>query len=136
MPSFSKVSKAKLATCHPELQLLFNEVIKTHDCTITQGFRGKFDQDLAFEHGFSKLRWPKSKHNRTPAMAADVIPWPVDYNDRPRFIEFAKFVLVTAKQLKGNGKMKFDVIWGGDFNNNGNLSDDTFCDYPHYQLGK
>ena len=54
MPSYSSRSKAILSTCHPELQILFKEVIKEYDCSVICGFRGEADQDKAFDDGKSK----------------------------------------------------------------------------------
>ena len=47
MPEFSQKSLNKLNQCHPDLQRLFLEVIKEHDCTIIEGYRTKEDQDIA-----------------------------------------------------------------------------------------
>jgi peptidoglycan L-alanyl-D-glutamate endopeptidase CwlK len=49
MPQFGKDSLTKLSTCHPDLQKLFNEVIKHYDCTILEGHRSDEDQ-LMFSH--------------------------------------------------------------------------------------
>ena len=51
MPKFSKSSLEKLATCHIDLQTLFNEVIKTFDCIVTEGYRNQEDQEKAFASG-------------------------------------------------------------------------------------
>ena len=45
MPKFSQDSFSKLSTCHPDLQVLFYEVIKYYDCTILEGYRNQVDQD-------------------------------------------------------------------------------------------
>ena len=39
MPKFSDKSAARLATCHPDIQAVLNEVIKYRDCTILEGVR-------------------------------------------------------------------------------------------------
>src|SRR5687768_11435850 len=78
MPKFSQASIDKLATCHPDLRVLFNEVIKHFDCTISDGHRGEAAQNKAFDEGKSKLRWPNGNHNKLPSMAVDVYPYPVN----------------------------------------------------------
>ena len=128
MNEFSKLSKSRLESCHPFLQDLFNEVIKYYDCTIVCGFRSQEAQEEAFRSGFSKARFPSSKHNQIPSLAVDVVPYPVDWNDSARFYHFAGFVLAIA-QLRG-----IPVRWGGDFNKNGNFKDDKFIDMPHWEL--
>ncbi len=48
MPQFGRRSKEQLSSCHPDLQKLFNEVIKHYDCTILEGHRSNEDQLKAF----------------------------------------------------------------------------------------
>jgi peptidoglycan L-alanyl-D-glutamate endopeptidase CwlK len=134
MPSFSKSSKNKLATCHPDLITLFNEVIKYFDCKVICGRRGKTAQNNAFINGFSKVRYPNSKHNPDPSMAADVIPYPIDWTDLNRMKFFAGFVLGIAQKLLDEGKMSHKVISGLDWDADTELKDTTFVDHPHFQL--
>jgi len=65
MPQFGKDSLARLSTCHPDLQKLFNEVIKHYDCTILEGHRSDEDQLKAFNAGKSKIK-SGGKHNHAP----------------------------------------------------------------------
>lgn len=128
MPAFSIVSKAKLATCHVDLQDLFTEVIKHFDCTILWGHRGQEAQNAAFHGGYSKKRWPQSKHNERISMAVDVAPYPVDWNDVDRFRYFAGVVKGIAIM------MGFEIIWGGDWDRDTQLQDQTFNDLAHFEL--
>lgn len=127
MPSFSKISKERLETCHPDLQKLMNEVIKHYDCTILCGHRGEKEQNTAYTNGFSKLKFPKSKHNKLPSLAVDVLPSPINWNDKSRHLHFAGFVQATANQLG------IKVTWGGNFDGDKSL-DNGFIDRPHWQL--
>lgn len=128
MPAFGKTSVERLATCDPRLQELFKEVIKYFDCTIACGTRSKEDQDKAVAEGKSKTPYPKSKHNSNPSKAVDVYPYPVDFNDVNRMRFFAGFVLGIAAQ-KG-----IKVRWGGDWNRDTQLKDNSFNDLPHFEL--
>jgi len=121
MPQFSPLSNYRLATCHPDLIRLFNEVIKNVDCSIICGHRNQEDQDKAFADGFSKLKYPHGKHNAIPSNAVDVCPDPIDWKDVDRFKAFSDNVKAKAKELN------IAIIWGGDW-------DDSFKDYPHYEL--
>lgn len=122
MPNFSEESKAKLATCHPYLRKLFEEVIKTQDCTIICGERNKADQDKAVAEGNSQTPYPTSKHNSSPSMAVDVAPYPIDWKDIGRFQHFAGYVQAVAD------RMNISVTWGGSWV--------PFKDYPHWQLNQ
>lgn len=128
MPSFSERSTRELETCHPDLQILFQTVIRTYDCTIIKGHREQTEQDEAFRSGRSKLRFPLSKHNKMPSLAVDVSPYPIDWHDTKRFYHFAGYVLGTAESLG------IKIRWGGDWNCNNDLSDQTFFDLPHFEL--
>ena len=51
MPKFGSKSKANLATCHEDLQKVFNEVIKYVDCSALEGHRPEWRQNDLFEKG-------------------------------------------------------------------------------------
>lgn len=120
MPTFGRRSKKELATAHPDLQRLFNEVIKEFDCAVICGHRGRADQEKAFAEGKSKVQWPNSKHNATPARAVDVMPFPVNWDDIEGIKSFAVIVKSTAARLN------IRVRWGGDFRGN--------WDKPHWEM--
>lgn len=128
MPKFSKASLDQLATCHPSLQLLFNEVIKDIDCKVLEGHRGKEAQNKAYAEKRSKLKWPNGKHNKFPSLAVDVVPWPLDWNDRESFKQLSEVVFKKAAVLK------LKIRWGGDFNMDGDKTTKDSWDMPHYEL--
>lgn len=128
MPAFSTRSKSALLTCDNRLQRVFNEVIKHYDCIVLEGHRGKDAQNEAYRKGTSQLKWPNGNHNKLPSRAVDVAPFPIDWNNRERFVHFAGFVKGIAAQ------MGILLTWGGDWNDNWNLKDQTFFDLPHFEL--
>lgn len=132
MPVFSKTSKDRLETCHRDLQMLFNTVILKRDCSILCGFRGEREQQAAFRGGMSKVQWPNSKHNRQPAMAVDVAPYPADWQNRERFVYFAGYVMGVAELLHYEGLMHHRLTWGGDFDGDHNPADGW--DLVHFEL--
>lgn len=134
MPQFGKTSKARLATCHEDLQTIFNEVIKYFDCHVVCGHRTKEDQEEAYQKGFSKVHFPHSKHNSSPSMAVDVVPYPIDWKDLNRMKYFAGYVKGIARRLKDEGLIDHEVISGLDWDNDTELKDTTFKDHPHYEL--
>jgi peptidoglycan LD-endopeptidase CwlK len=134
MPKFSNISRQRLDTCHPDLQVLFNEVIEHFDCSIVCGHRDEQAQNIAYEEGFSKLDFPESKHNKLPSLAVDAIPYPVDWKDVERMRHFAGWVLGIAALLYDMGVMGHRVRWGGDWNMNTQVNDQRFDDLPHFEL--
>ena len=128
MAVFSKSSFDKLQTCHPDLQRLFQEVIKHYDCVVTEGYRGEEAQNAAFASGHSKLKYPNGKHNQKPSIAVDVVPYPVDYSDTNKIYHFAGFVIATAYQLKIN------IRWGGSWDGSMDLKANKFNDLVHFEL--
>jgi peptidoglycan L-alanyl-D-glutamate endopeptidase CwlK len=92
-------SLKNLEQCHPDLQKIAHEAIKEFDFVVICGFRGEAEQNRAYREGKSKLRWPKSKHNKTPAMAFDACPMPINWEARARFYEMRKVFQKTADRL-------------------------------------
>ena len=78
MPRFGTKSKMQLHTCDERLVDLFREVVKHFDCTVIEGHRGKEKQNEAYNKGNSKIKFPNGKHNKSPSVAVDVAPYPID----------------------------------------------------------
>lgn len=134
MPSYSESSKSALETCHPDLQKVFERVIRDFDHTIIEGHRGEEKQNRLYDEGKSKLRYPESRHNENPSMAVDAVPYPVDWDDRERMTLFAGYVLGVAEKLKQEGQISYDIRWGGDWDQDTEVSDNGFDDLPHFEL--
>ena len=139
MNIFSSKSKTNLDSCHWDIKVLFNEVIKTYDCSILEGHRSQARQQDLFEAGYSKLQ--VSKHNKSPSNAVDVSPYPIPKNwgidddkERAKFYHFGGFVLGVAEVLKKQGKINREITWGGDWNGNRDFNDQDFNDLIHFEL--
>lgn len=128
MPKFSERSLNHLETAHEDLQELFKEVVRHYDCTVLCGHRDKKSQDQAVKDKLSKTPYPKSKHNSLPSMAVDVVPYPIDWNNREAFYNFGGFVKGVASQLG------IPIRWGGDWDSDNDLHDQSFMDLPHFEL--
>lgn len=130
MPSFGKRSRDNLDTCHPDLQRVFNEVIKHFDCSVLCGHRGHAEQDAlrSMTPPRTQVAWPNSKHNTNPSIAIDAVPYPIDWQDRERLTFFAGMVLGVAIG------MGITLRWGGDWDQDTELDDNKFDDLPHFEL--
>lgn len=128
MPAFSARSRAQLETCDQRIQDIFNRVIDTVDCTIIEGHRDEERQNEMFRTGKSQLRWPASKHNSSPSLAVDVAAYPIDWKDRERATLFAGYVLGIAEN------MGVRLRWGGDWNRDWQVTDNSFDDLWHFEI--
>ena len=128
MPYFGKRSRDNLSTCDKRLQEVLNEVIKHVDCSVIEGHRSEERQNKLYDEGKTKVRYPNGRHNANPSRAVDVVPYPIDWNDRERFHLFAGFVLGIAQS------MGIKLRWGGDWNMNFEVDDNNFDDFPHFEL--
>ena len=128
MPKFGKKSRERLKTCDEKLQKVFNEVIKHVDCSVLEGHRSKDRQNKLFEEGKTKVKYPNGRHNRQPSSAVDVTPYPVDWKDRERQTLFAGFVIGVASQ------MGIKLRWGGDWDQDFQVVDNRFDDFPHFEI--
>lgn len=120
MPSFSKRSKERLKTCDIRLQLIMNKAIELYDFTVLEGYRDGITQNRYFKKGVSKLKFPKSRHNKKPSQAVDACPYPISWDKTERFYELAGVIKTIAADYK------IPIIWGGDWK--------IFKDLAHYQL--
>jgi hypothetical protein len=154
MPNFSQRSKDRLKTCDNKIQLICNEAIKYTDFTIVTGHRTKEEQNDLYEKGFSKLKWPKGKHNSSPSQAVDVAPYIKPFGaifggpeqvkrivqqtgkskaEVNSFIEkaYARLVGILEGIAMSNGiNIRVGLDWDNDFN----TLDQTFHDLGHIEL--
>jgi len=128
MNSYSKRSLDKLLTCHLDLLVVFQQVLKDFDHSILCGHRNEEDQNDAFAQGSSQLKWPNGKHNELPSLAVDAIPYPIDWTDRERMTYFAGQVIATGRA------MGIEIRWGGNWAMDTHLSNNKFDDLVHFEL--
>lgn len=128
MPTFSSRSKRARAELHPKLQQIVDAAIKEIDFVILDAQRGRAEQEKAFKGGFSKARFGQSAHNFKPAIALDVVPYPIDFNNVAGFKAIAKTFTAKAKELN------IPLRWGGDWDMDGDWKDERFLDWGHFEL--
>lgn len=141
MYKFSKTSKARLETCHHDLQLIMNETIKITniDFGISEGHRSIEKQQQYFLEGKSKIDGinTKGKHNYSPSMAVDIYPY---FNNQARWDKehltyLAGLIHGVAEMLWQQNKINHTIRWGGNWDMDGViLLDQSFDDRPHFEL--
>lgn len=139
MNSWSAKSRANLATCHQDLQVLANSVLGVHDCTLVYGKRDEPTQNRLFAEKKTKKQYPDSTHNTEPlSMAMDLAPyvqgvsmWDMEYS-----LYFAGLVLGMADALYQQGLMTHRIRWGGNWSTkrDRNWKLNSFYDGLHFEL--
>ena len=135
---FGKSSSEKLATCDIRLQRIMQRALSfgIMDFSIIEGYRSIEEQQDKFKQGLSEIDGisKKGKHNYSPSLAVDIMPYPTGINgvdvwkDKQRFCVLAGIVLSSAK-LEG-----VKIRWGGDWDGDGNNADSNFSDLPHFEI--
>lgn len=132
-----KTSRTRLNTCDEDIQRVVQAVAEYYPLTVIVGYRGKEDQTKAFVERKSKLQWPHSKHNTTPSKAVDIAPlkWDakkqttyIDWKDTAGFANLAGYILNEARH------QGVRLRWGGDWDQDMDLTDETFQDLVHFEL--
>jgi len=96
---------------------------------VLEGKRSEAQQKINVAKGVSKTLNSKHVYPLSElSQAADVAPYPVDWKDTIRFYAFAGFVLGVASQLG------VKLRWGGDWDSDRNVAEETFRDLPHFEL--
>jgi peptidoglycan L-alanyl-D-glutamate endopeptidase CwlK len=129
MPRFSERSKLARSELHLLLKQLVDQAIIEFDFVILDGTRGRAEQELAFKQGNSKAHFGDSAHNYKPAIAMDIVPYPIDWNDTKRFITLQFEIIKPAAKRLG-----IPIRQGLDWNMNGSITDEKFKDFPHVEL--
>ena len=120
-------SLENLSQAHTVLQHLADKAleISKQDMKVICGYRGEAEQNKAFQEGTSKLKWPKSLHNSHPALAIDVVPLPLDWNNIDAFEEMVQTFEEAWYLLDEDITHGWALQCGADF---------SFKDYPHFQI--
>lgn len=132
-------------TLDPRLQNIVDFVLVTiADISLISGQRGETEQNEAFESGASTLRFPHSKHNRLPkSYAVDLQPYPMPnihaVDDKKRH-KAEKKLWASLAYIAGAARVYafangIRLVWGGDWDGDGDLTDQKFDDLFHLELG-
>jgi peptidoglycan L-alanyl-D-glutamate endopeptidase CwlK len=133
--SYSSKSKAKLGTCHPDIQKVLNKAIKHYDITIIEGARSTERQEELVRTGKSKTM--KSKHLKQAdgfSHAVDCALYPIDWADRERFVFLQGYLKGLADAMLEAGEITHTIRLGVDWDSDGNIKEHSFFDGPHIEL--
>ena len=121
---FGKKSKERLKGVDARLVSVLNELIKIMDVTIIEGVRSSERQEELLKQGVSKVKYSKHMEGK----AVDLAPYPIDWDDLERFYYMGGMIRGIGKELGIN------VRWGGDWDSDGNIRDQSFNDLVHVEI--
>lgn len=119
---FGKASLERLNKCDMRLDSLCKRMLERSDfdLTVTCGYRGKEEQEKAFDEGKSKAHFGQSKHNSFPSKAVDICPYPINWDKKdPRWYQMVALAYDCAREL--NIKIRCGAFF-------------SFQDFPHIEL--
>lgn len=137
MYKFGKKSQQHLKTLHPDLQKILNIGIKYYDITIIEGVRTLERQEELVKTGMSKTM--NSKHLAQEdgySHAVDCAIYPIDWNDRERFVLLQGFLKGVSDMLYEQGQISHRLRLGVDWDGDGDIKEHSFFDGPHVELVK
>lgn len=131
MRTWSKRSKKVYDTLDGDLQVLVTRIRdEVADISLISGYRDREEQNGLHENGFSTLRWPDSKHNRKPSLAVDLQPYPYPQREVKVWAALGYIAGNAQRIAKEEG---FRIRWGGDWDGDGDITDQIFDDLFHLE---
>ena len=142
-------SQSRLSTCHPLLQDTAQRALRLSpvDIAIVWGWRDAETQESLYRMKASKVQWPNSKHNHTTnghacSLALDFAPYVnrrIDWNDTHAFalvagVFFAAWGSPFGARRKDADGQQWGLRWGGDWDRDGQTTDQTFMDWGHIEM--
>jgi peptidoglycan L-alanyl-D-glutamate endopeptidase CwlK len=134
MRTWSRTSKEVYDDLHPQLQVIVTRIRdEVADISLVSGHRGKEEQNDAFDVGASTLRYPDSKHNTLPSIAVDFQPYPYPKYE-PKL--WGSLGYIAGRALGIALEEGVTLRWGGDWDGDGDTTDQSFDDLFHLEITK
>ena len=132
MRTWSSKSKKVYDTLDPRLQTLVTRIRdEVVDISLVYGYRDREAQNALYENDLSTLKYPDSKHNKKPSLAVDLQPYPFPSYE-PKLWGALGYIAGRAYQIAE--QEGFEIRWGGDWDSDGDLTDQNFDDLFHIEL--
>ena len=131
MRKWGNGSIEQLNTCTDDVQWLLTTVLEeVADVSAIEGHRNEERQNSLYPK-YTKLKFPHGKHNEYPSKAVDVQPYPTPDTD----VKLAAALGYIAGRAKAIGLERGLIVrWGGDWDQDGDLTDQTFDDLYHLEV--
>ncbi len=107
--------------------------VRDEVCVISllEGFRDERRQQFMFMSNRSHVQWPDGKHNKKPSLAVDLQPYPFSKRKEK---QWAQLAYMAAHAIRIGIEEGIIIRWGGDWNQNGDLTDQKFDDLFHLEI--
>ncbi len=124
-------NKVRAELDHRLITVVDRLLAECSDLSLISGHRGEAEQNALFHDRLSKLEYPHSKHNSYPSLAVDfrAYPWP---KKEPK--QWAALAYIAAHAILIGQEEGVNIRWGGDWNQNGDLTDQSFNDLFHLEI--
>ncbi len=138
MNKLSRNSKAKLCTCNNDIYRAVFFALQFMDVGVADGVRGRKRQQILYNQGKSKVRYPDSKHNKTPSDAVDLVVYVegigyIDEVSAPNsYRQYYGYLAGILRIYCYENGLNFK--WGGDWDGDANFDDQTFNDLMHFEI--
>lgn len=139
MYQFGKKSEERLIGVHPALVRVVRRALSYGfiDFSVNEGLRTKWRQAELFSEGATRTM--DSKHLKQAdgyGHAVDLYPYPVDMAriNSGDVREIVRFGLIAGLMHRAAQEEGVKIIWGADWNGNGQTLDHSFFDAPHFEL--
>lgn len=130
--TWSKNSLKVHRSLHKDLKVLVRRIRdEVTDISLIYGYRDRETQNTLFENSRSKLRYPDSKHNRKPSLAVDLQPYPFPEREEKLWGALGYIAGHAFRIAQEEG---FQIRWGGDWDRDGDMTDQDFDDLFHIEL--
>ena len=135
---FGQSSQSKLDTCDERLQRVCQRAIAygVMDFSVIEGQRTIEAQQRAYREGRTQIDGVtrKGKHNHYPSLAVDLLPYPSEINGINVWSDKQRFCMLAGVIHAAAAEEGVEIIWGGDWDGDGNNADSNFHDLPHFEL--
>ena len=125
---FGRKSLAVRSTLSNNMIRFVNCVADKWDISLIEGVRTEARQRKLYRKGQSKTLNSRHLPNHMGlSEAVDMAPYPIDWNNEEQFIQFGFFCMGVAQGLG------LDLRWGGDWDGDHDIHDQTFADRVHFE---
>ena len=132
MRTWGKRSREVYATLDERLQRVLDRVLlEVADISLICGFRDRDAQDAAVAAGASKVAWPNGKHNKWPSLAVDLRPYPMP---KRKEVLWAALGYIAGRMIQIGIEEGVGLRWGGDWDRDGDVTDQSFYDLFHIEI--